>query len=151
MNDPPESLPDELFDLLAPLRAVSVPDEARVANREAVRHALALRAWPPWWRRTVAVPVPIAVAATVMLAISMLAISSAALLWSASARHRADRTATGPMQDRFVETGAASKPGTDYAAGPAWSVTRSYIQSLESLSKTRFSLERDAKEKKDDS
>ena len=71
MNEPHEPLSDELLDdLLAPLRAVTLPDEARTANREAVLRALARRAQPPWWRRTVAVPVPVAIAATVAFVVT---------------------------------------------------------------------------------
>jgi hypothetical protein len=147
MNDPDEFLPDELLDdLLAPLRAVSVPDEARAANREAVRHALALRARPPWWRRTVAVPVPVAIAATVTLALAV-----AALLWPSWGPTRVDREATRPMQHQFIQTDAPAIGDRDDLAGPAWSVTRSYIQSLESLANARVPLDSHVKEKRDDS
>ena len=37
MNDPEESLPDEILNgMLAPLRGVSVPDDVRAANRAAI-------------------------------------------------------------------------------------------------------------------
>lgn len=147
MNDPSESLPDELLeDLLAPLRAVNISDEVRAANRDAVRRALTRRERPPWWRRTVAVPVPVAIAATVMLAVT-----AAALFWLVTAPQKADRRATGPMQDRFVETGSASKPGKDYVGGPTWSVTRSYIQSLQSPDKLQVPLHLHPKEPRDES
>lgn len=68
MNHPGDDPPDELDELLAPLRAV----EPIRAIREANRHA-ALKSGPvtPWWQRSIAVPVPVAVAlaASLLLAI----------------------------------------------------------------------------------
>ena len=147
MNDPHEPLSDELLDdLLAPLRAVTLPDEASTANREAVHRALARRAQPPWWRRTVAVPVPVAIAATVALVVT-----AAALFWPSLAPQRIAREEPRSTQAQFVGISAAPDVGTDFAAGPAWSVTRSYILSLESLAKERVFLPPDTTEKRDDS
>jgi hypothetical protein len=147
MNEPCKPLPDELLDdLLAPLRAVTLPDEVHSANREAVHRALARRAQPLWWRRTVAVPVPVAITATVALVVTV-----AASLWPSLGLQRIEREAPRPTQAQFVGTSEAPDIGTDYAAGPTWSVTRSYILSLESLAKERVSLPPDTTEKRDDS
>lgn len=59
---------NELNELLAPLRAAQ-PDEAtRRANRHAARHALRPT---PWWRRSVAVPVPIALVTAAALLVAV--------------------------------------------------------------------------------
>ena len=146
MNDPHESLPDELIDdMLAPLRAVILPDEVRSANREAVQRALARRAQPPWWRRTVAVPVPVAIAATVALIVT-----AAVTFWPSFGRQTVEREALRPPRTDVVEIDASASDDLDRATGPGWSVTRSYILSIESLAKVRESFPPDATEKRND-
>lgn len=53
MND------DELDDLFEPLRAQEPTGEMRAANRDA---ALGVVRVTPWWRRTIEVPLPVALA-----------------------------------------------------------------------------------------
>ena len=133
MNDPLEPLSDELIDdLLAPLRAAKPPHDVSSTNREAVQRALARRAEPPWWRRQVAVPVPIAIAATLALVVT-----AAASLWSSSGQRTIARESLQPLRAEAVETYDSSNDELDHAAGPGWSVTRSYILSIESLAKMR--------------
>lgn len=143
MNDPHESLSDEALDgLLAPLRAATPSDEVRAANRASVRRALARRMQPPWWRRTVAVPLPIAIAATVIFALT-----AAALFWPRGV----ERTTLDPTKTELAATSAVPALDSDEGASPTWSVTHSYIRSLDSLAKLRVSWTPDATEKRDDS
>ena len=145
MNEPQEPLPDELLiELLTPLRNVAIPEEARAANREVVRLALARRAQPSWWRRTVAVPVPVAIAATVAIVITV-----AALFRPAWQPVVVDREATSPMRNHVVESDSVARIDSDDVARPGWSVTRQYLQSLESLAGARSSVDTDTKEKRD--
>jgi len=122
MNDPSERLPDESLDeLLAQFRAVDLPKEMRTANREAVRRALARRDRTLWWRRSVAVPVPLVIAASLVLVVT-----AAASLWPIldGSATRPDTAVLG--RNGVVEAGAES---------PGWSVTRSFILSIDSLSR----------------
>jgi hypothetical protein len=118
----------------------------RVANREAIRRSLARGIRPAWWRRTVAVPIPVAIAATVALAVTV-----AALLRPAWRPEIVDREATSPTQNHSVEIGSVPDIGSNKVAGPAWSITRQYLQSLESLAGARNSVDSDTKEERDDS
>jgi hypothetical protein len=66
-----------LQDMLAPLKHLEPPLEARIANRQAVSAALASlpavnpkRHWP-WWRRSISVPVPIAAALVLIMAAAL--------------------------------------------------------------------------------
>jgi hypothetical protein len=142
MNDSDESPSDELLeDLLTPFRAVSVPNDVHIANREAMHIALARRRQPPWWRRTVAVPIPAAVAAMATIALAL-----AALLWPSRGPQWVGRERIEPVQVRVIETGPS-----DELARPAWSVTRTYLQSLEPLAKVKTPLDSHAKEQRDES
>ena len=80
MNDDHESLSDEAIDkLLAPLRDGGLPRRGavvRIAGDSSC--ACARRGQPPWWRRTVAVPIPLAVAASLAFFVT-----AAAALWPA--------------------------------------------------------------------
>jgi hypothetical protein len=136
MNEPDDSLTEEVIhELLAPLRGVSCPEEVRRANRRAIELALARRLRTPWWRRSVSVPLPLAIAASVLLMVT-----AVALLWpSANASkvintHLPRRSATAAYQER-----------------PAWSVSRSYILSIDSLSRMENSFRPNSKEERNDS
>jgi hypothetical protein len=136
MNEPEDSLPDEVIDeLLAPLRDVSCPEEVHRANRRAIESALAQRLGTPWWRRSVAVPLPLAIAASVLLMLT-----TGALLWP---------MANGP---NVIDTRLT--PRTVTAANrerPAWSLSRSYILSIDSISEMENSFRPDSKEERNDS
>jgi hypothetical protein len=136
MNEPKDTLPEEVIDeLLAPLRGIDCPDEVRRANHRAIELAFARRLRTPWWRRTVSVPLPLAIAASVMVMATILA-----LLWPAENgskvvdAHGPQRSATAVNQER-----------------PVWSVSRSYILSIESLSRMENSFRPDSKDKRNDS
>src|SRR5690349_11904113 len=75
MNDPDKHLTDEQLEaLLQPLRDVQPPAETQSANRNAVRQALAVGVRTAWWQRTVSVPVPLAIAASVLLLLAAISI-----------------------------------------------------------------------------
>ena len=144
MNDEHEPHPDELLDDTVELvRAVTPPDAVRAANRATVRRALALRARPPWWRRTLVVPIPVAIAAMVLLALT-----TAASLQSGVTTRRDKQTPRALqseiMADAAPDLGAANTPD------PSWSVTRSYIHSLGSLARVRVTLPAEETEKQND-
>jgi hypothetical protein len=146
MNDPHESLSDELLDeLLAPLRAAPVPGNVCIANREAVQQALERRVQPHWWRRTVAVPLPFAVAAMLMMAFTV-----AALLWPGERTHLVGGELTRPTKAAVLEGNPAERVDRDHQV-TTWSITRSYIQSLESLANVRVSSDSLTQEKRDES
>jgi len=74
----PESDDDRtLHEALSRLRQLEPPPETRIANRAAV--AAALDAWHaarrqhqlPWWRRSIAVPVPVAASVAVVAALAL--------------------------------------------------------------------------------
>jgi hypothetical protein len=64
-----------LESLLSPLKRIEPPDAARAEFRAAVAAELGsippIRTRTPWWRRTIAVPVPVAVSAAVLLCASI--------------------------------------------------------------------------------
>jgi hypothetical protein len=147
MNEPHESLSDDVLnDLLTPLRDVTVPDETRSANRAAVKRALEGRIQLPWWRQTVAVPVPVAAAAMVALVVTVTAI-----LWPSRTQPSVAQVASQPIQDQFNERGPAASSGEENMSSSSWSVTRSYIQSLGSLGSGRDNFEAEIKEKRNES
>jgi len=147
MNEPLDSLSDDVLnDVLTPLRGVTVPDETRLANRAAVRRALESTVQLPWWRRTVAVPVPVAAAAMVALVVTVTAI-----LWPSRTQPSFAHTASEPTQGRFNERGPAASSGEENMSSSKWSVTRSYIQSLVSLGRERDIFEVEIKEKRNES
>ena len=119
MNDANNPLDDEAFEeLLGPLRKANLPDGVRSANREAVRRALERHSSLPWWRRTVAVPMPLAIAASLTLMVT-----AAASLWPALDR---DTGVDGPEPTREIVVESDTTT-------PRWSITRSYILSIGSL------------------
>jgi hypothetical protein len=137
MNDSNEPMSDEVIErLLAPLRDVACSKEVQQANRHAIEQARASRASAPWWRRTVAVPVPLAVAASLALVIT-----AAASLWPAIARS--------------LDAGTPHLPEanvTDVSTEiPRWSITRSYILSIESLAKVQDAARAYTMEERNDS
>jgi hypothetical protein len=119
MNDANDPLSDEAIeDLLGPLRTANLPDELRSANLDAVRRALERRACPPWWQRSIAVPVPLAIAASLALLVT-----AAAALWPSLGKET-DKDTPVPQRENVVDSDTAI---------PRWSITRSYILSIESL------------------
>lgn len=139
MNDPEESLPDEMLsDMLAPLRDVSVPEDVRAANRAAIARALARHTRAPWWRRTVAVPLPLAIAATVAIIAA-----SIALVVPASVPQMVDSDPVSPIENQLVTSGAMPSLTPRDPERPTWSVSRSYIQSIESLATTQVPINSD--------
>jgi hypothetical protein len=123
MNDPADLPPDEKFDeWLAPLRAVECPSDVRRANRQAIENALSRHTQPPWWRRSVAVPMPMAVAASLALVVT-----AVAALWPAF----------GKSLDTQRHALHHSAQATSTEEVPRWRITQSYILSIESLAKTQ--------------
>jgi hypothetical protein len=146
MNDPHENLPDELLeDLLQPLRSVEPPIEARLANRDSIRQALAARMRPAWWQRTVAVPLPVAIAASIILLLTAVTL----ILPSATG----DTVEKSPPLAATQQTNHAT-PETNSVAGdsttPAWSIQRSFIRTLTSSTSSEF-VASNALENRDDS
>jgi len=136
MNDDHESLSDEAIDkLLAPLREGDCPEEVRRANRRAIEVACARRVSAPWWRRTVAVPIPLAVAASLAFFIS-----AAAALWLAPSE-ATDSAAPLPQHHSIAESSAEL---------PGWSIKQSYILSIETLARMQ-SLRPNVTEDRNDS
>jgi hypothetical protein len=66
----------QLEEMLAPLIRIEPPPEARIANRQAVSaalhsfHVLNEQRHLPWWRRSIAIPTPLAAALVLLMAIS---------------------------------------------------------------------------------
>jgi hypothetical protein len=84
MNAHNNSLPEpnddsRLEELLAPLKHLEPPLEARIANRQAVSAALCSlqavnrQSQLPWWRRSVVIPVPLAAALSLVMAVALYA------------------------------------------------------------------------------
>src|SRR5262245_46051055 len=77
-NSPPGPNEDPLLaEMLSPLQRLEPPLEARVANGQAVAAALssrhAVNRTLPWWRRSISIPVPIAAALVLLLAVALYA------------------------------------------------------------------------------
>jgi hypothetical protein len=150
MSSPQHPPEDVLNDLLKPLRDVTPPQDVQQANRDAVLRALARRVRPPWWRRTVAVPVP-ALAAASLAAVCLgawscwLALGPVAAERLSAKRHSAvgaGELSAAPPDARRV---SASGPPTE------WKVTRSYLDSLDSLAHGHVSWISHATENGDES
>jgi hypothetical protein len=136
MNDPADLPPDEKFDeWLAPLRAVECPSDVRRANRQAIDSALSRYTQPPWWRRSVTVPMPMAVAASLALLVT-----AVAALWQAFGKSTDVAVGRAP---HFAQ--AASKQEL-----PGWSITQSYILSIETLARTQQPFRPDVTEYRND-
>jgi hypothetical protein len=145
MNENDESLPDEqIVDALAPLREVSAPEQVRAANRATIAQALARHTRRPWWQRTVAVPVPVAIAASLAIVST-----TVALLLPSFGRQSSERSASQVTAVPVAATAAVSD-SDDLSLG-AWSMTRSYIQTIEWVPSGRVNLGFETKENRDDS
>jgi hypothetical protein len=136
MNDPADLPPDEKFDVwLAPLRAVECPLEVQRTNRQAIDEALMRSPRSPWWRRSVAIPIPVAIAASLALVVA----------------------AAVSLRPALAQTAGSSEPRqtaarADYTPeNPGWHFTRSYIFSIESFAQDRHSLRPAVTEDRDES
>ena len=136
MNDPNENLPYELLeDLLQPLRDARPPVEAQAANRSAVRQALAKQLRPAWWRRTIAVPIPVAIAASILLLLATIALARPSLLQRDIEERLPQVTAQSlALQSATPETTTAR----DDAYKPTWTIQRSFIRTLTSSTANGF-------------
>lgn len=136
MNDSHDPNSDDAIDkLLAPLRHVDCPEEVRRANRSAVEVVLSRPSSPPWWRRTVAVPFPLALAASLLLMVT-----ATAAVWPLFGRSTEMKAP--PQQSVSVTEFNTESPG--------WSVTRSYILSIESLAQMQNSFRPNATEERNE-
>jgi hypothetical protein len=147
MNEPDEPLSDDtLQELLKPFRDATVPAAAQIANRLAVQQALSKQARPAWWRRSIAVPIPLAIAATIALVVTI-----AALLQPSSARQTAVNGRPGPMSEPIAAATSKSHSNSDNSPRPAWHITQTYIHSLPALIGPIRVVEANAKENRNDS
>jgi len=145
MNDPDESLPDEMLsDLLKPFREATIPAMAQRANRLSVERALVKQVRPPWWRRSIAVPIPAAIAATIALIVA-----TAALLLPLPNQTDVAQGSLNLVADRKSENSSSAISVLNTPTRPAWHVTQSYIQSLQSVAGAF--VESKAKENRNDS
>jgi hypothetical protein len=147
MNNPDDSLSDEMLDkLLAASRLVAVPDETRAANRAAVERALARHVQLPWWRKTIAVPLPAAIAATVALAVTV-----TVLFWQSHAQPRGQEVVSQPLEERSALRGSSGGFREEATSRSNWSVTRSYIQTLGAFGNAENHIDLKIREKQDES
>lgn len=145
MNDREEPMSDEqIDDLLAPLRAVKLPDGAHAVHAEVVRRALSRGVRAAWWRRTVAVPIPLVIAATLALVFATVALFRP---WESK---RENRDLLAQTREMGIATSTDPSRGADDAPRAVWRVSRSYIQSIESLANARALLNVDLKEGEND-
>ena len=148
MNENDDALPEEVIeDALASFRAANVPAEVEQTNRAAIRRALLRRSWRPWWQRTVAVPVPLVIAAMVtILAMTVW------LLHPAPGRESANRNLLPPKPDLVMAPEASEiDRDIDNSVPEAWSISRSYIRTIQSSPSGRVTSEFDKKENRNDS
>jgi hypothetical protein len=97
MND------DELNKLFEPLRATAPNAEMRAANRDA---ALVASPVTPWWRRTIEVPLPVALAtaAGLVIAVSWRTAASTPVVPTQPVSVLAPATEpSSPVEDSYVE------------------------------------------------
>lgn len=147
MNESNEFLSDEMLnDLLSPFRDLTVPEETRAANQAAVKLALAASVRPAWWRRSVAVPLPAAIAAAAVLAIAV-----PASLWPSRGPSAIHQAITPSNPPRLAERAGPSHGGEEKALRSDWSATRSYIQTLGALGGGGQTFEFQTKDDRDDS
>ena len=129
MSDSDDPLPDESIDeAIAFLRSVAPPKELHKDSIAAVHRVLAHRIQQRWWRRTVAVPVPAAIVATIVFALTA-TLSLKPLVVPRTGQQEVPAQA----QAKSVANNEESGFDVDNGASPTWSVTRTYIHSLESL------------------
>jgi hypothetical protein len=138
MNEPEDPLTEEMVDeLFAPLRSVDCPAEVQRSNRLAIELALARRLSIPWWHRSVAVPLPLAIAASLLLMAT-----AGALLWPA---------VSGSAVTMDSPAFRGNVAATANEESPVWNLSRSYILSIDSLSRMENSFRADVKEEQNDS
>jgi hypothetical protein len=146
MNDPHDNLPDDVLeDLLQPLRSVELPVKARLANRDSVRQALAARLHPAWWRRTVAVPVPVAIAASIILVLAAIT-----LIRPSAAGATVEQPAPLAATQQTDHAAPEKNSGIVKSTKSAWSIQRSFIRTLTSSTSSEF-VASNALENRDDS
>ena len=146
MNQPDEMPSDEaLGELLAPLRNVTVPDAVQAANRAAISVAISRTRRAPWWQQTVSVPIPLAVAATVVLVATMIALSVA------TSEHVLVQQETGQQMRQQLTVTNPAKADAEESISEGWTITRSYIGSLSPLATSRISVSNEEKEQGNDS
>jgi hypothetical protein len=146
MNDAEEDNADEVIrELLAPLRNVMIPAVVRDANRETIQRALSHRSRPAWWRRTVGVPLPLATAATVAIVATTIA-----LVFQIANQQAPDGVIAQSQRDRFSINSTPTTVADGGAVG-SWTITRSYIQTLQSLATSQVPADFDTKENRDES
>lgn len=114
-----------LDDQFAPLRETLPPAWVQSANRSVLETADIPTT--PWWRRSVVVPVPIALAT----AASLLATTSATLWPNPSNQDAGGRQAITP--NSIAATQSSREVGVDVAKPSPWSVSRTYLESLETI------------------
>ena len=147
MSDSDDHLHDESIDeAIAFLRSVTPPKELHNDNIAAVHRALAHRFRQRWWGKTVAVPVPAAIAATVVFALTATLSVKPFVVPSTGQKVVPE----GPQAETVVHH-EDSGFGVDNGAGPTWSITQSYIHSLESLNSSKFNWNSEIEEIRDDS
>jgi hypothetical protein len=147
MNDADESLPDELLgELLKPLRETTAPAEAEIANRLAVQTALAKQVRPTWWQRSIAVPIPIAIAATIALIVTVAALLRPLPTQPIATIKSRGRTDISTAVERAKEAQAVNEP-----VRPAWRITQSYIRTFLSPAGAAGFVKPNAKENRNDS
>ncbi len=147
MNEPDESLPDGLLhELLKPLREVTAPAAVQMSNRSAVQQALSKQTQQPWWRQSISVPIPLAIAATIAIVVT-----TVTSLRPSPAKPIAEIESPRPdsAPDAIARPGA--NPVADDSIRPAWRVTQSYIRSLQALAGAHGFVEPNAKENRNDS
>jgi len=144
MNNPDDSLSDKRLDeALEPLRSVALPEETHEANLAAIHRALESQIQPSWWSRSVAVPVPLAIAATVAFALTAGALLKPWMMPD-GIRQEAPKAAQAELASNIATPTFAE----DYGADPPWSITQTYIHSLVNLQVFETST---LKENRDDS
>jgi hypothetical protein len=145
MNNPDEFLPDELLsDLLKPFRQATIPATAQRANRLTIERALAIQLRRPWWRRSIAVPIPLAIAASIALVVA-----TTALLLPLPNQTDVAHVTHQLVSDRNSENSHSASSDLNNPTRPAWHVTQSYIQSPQLV--TVGFVESQAKENLNDS
>jgi hypothetical protein len=146
MTDQDDPLSDEHLErLLQPLRNMDVPPEAQAANRAAIAQLLAARIRTRWWKRTIAVPVPLAVAASIILLLATVTLVRHSPIGH-TVDQRSSLTATQQPNGSRLDTNVASSE----PIARAWSIQRSFIRALTS-SATSESVAHNALENRDDS
>jgi hypothetical protein len=147
MNEPDEPLSDDaLHELLKPFRDATAPATAQIANRLAVQQALSKHARRAWWRRSVTVPLPLAIAATIALVVTI-----AALLQPLSARQTAVNGRPASLSEPTTVATSKSNSDLDSPHRAPWRITQSYVHSLPAPVGSGRIVEADVKENRNDS